>query len=89
VRSSGDRAVFSIRDEGIGISAVDQKRIFQIFERAISKDEVSGLGLGLYIARRIVEAHGGTIGVESEVGKGATFTVELPFEPPTASGGRS
>jgi len=89
VRAQGDRAVLTIRDEGIGISASDQRRIFDLFERAVSKDEVSGLGLGLYIARRIVEAHGGTIRVESEPGKGAAFTVELPFEPPIASGGRS
>lgn len=89
VRSLGDRAVLAIRDGGLGISAGDQKRIFQVFERAVSKDEVSGLGLGLYIARRIVEAHGGTIRVESEIGKGATFTVELPFEPKVAPGGRS
>jgi len=82
VRLRGDRAELAVRDEGIGISAEDQKRIFQVFERAISKDEVSGLGLGLYIARRIVEAHGGSIGVESELGKGATFTVELPVDPP-------
>jgi len=81
-----DRAVLAVRDQGIGISAVDQKRLFQIFQRAISKDEVSGLGLGLYIARRIVEAHGGSIRVDSELGKGATFTVELPVEP-TATGG--
>jgi len=74
----GDRAVLAVRDEGIGISAADQKRIFQIFERAISKDEVAGLGLGLYIARRIVEAHGGSICVASELGMGATFTVDLP-----------
>jgi signal transduction histidine kinase len=89
VRAQGDRAVLTIRDEGIGISASDQRRIFDLFERAVSKDEVSGLGLGLYIARRIVEAHGGTIRVESEPGKGAAFTVELPFEPPIASGGPS
>ena len=88
VRSLGDHAMLAIRDEGIGIAAADHERIFQIFERAVSKDEVSGLGLGLYIARRIVEAHGGTIRVESEPGKGATFTVELPREPTTPPGAR-
>jgi PAS domain S-box-containing protein len=88
VRSRGDRAVLAIRDEGIGISAADQQRIFQIFERAVSKDECSGLGLGLHIARRIVDAHGGAINVESAPGKGATFTVELPLDPPTATGAR-
>lgn len=77
--------MLTIGDEGIGISAADQRRIFQIFERAVSKDECSGLGLGLHIARRIVEAHGGVIN-ESAPGQGATFTVELPLEPPTAIG---
>lgn len=81
VRALEDRALLSVRDEGIGISAVDQKRIFQVFERAVSASEVSGLGLGLYITRRIVEAHQGSIRVESELGKGSTFTLELPFEP--------
>ena len=87
VRSLEDRAVLAIRDAGIGIAAGDQRRIFQIYERAVFKDEVSGLGLGLYIARRIVEAHGGTIRVESEPGDGATFIVELPFAPTTPIGG--
>ncbi len=86
VRSQDDRAVLTIRDHGIGIAAADQRRIFEVYERAVSKDEVSGLGLGLYIARRIVEAHGGTIRVDSEPGKGATFTVELPLVPPIPTG---
>ncbi|MDP2341741.1 MAG: ATP-binding protein [Deltaproteobacteria bacterium] len=80
------RAIFSIRDEGMGIAPSDHERIFQIFERAVSANEVSGLGLGLYIARRIVEAHGGTIGVVSALGQGSTFTVELPREPPGGGG---
>ncbi len=88
VRAFEDRAVVAVRDEGVGVSPVDQKRIFQVFERAISKNEVSGLGLGLYIAHRIVEAHGGAIRVDSELGKGATFTVELPLEAKVGGGGR-
>jgi PAS domain S-box-containing protein len=82
VSSSSTSASFMIRDEGIGIAPKDHERIFGMFERAVSANEVSGLGLGLYIARRIVEAHGGSISVESALGQGATFRVDLPFEPP-------
>jgi len=88
VAATTQRASFTIHDEGVGIAPRDQERIFLIFERAISANEVSGLGLGLYIARRLVEAHGGSIHVESRVGEGATFTVELPREA-TAAGGQS
>lgn len=87
VRAQGARAVLSIRDEGAGIAPADRERIFEAFERAISKDEMSGLGLGLYIARRIVEAHGGKIYVDSEVGKGSAFFVELPVERQFQNGG--
>jgi PAS domain S-box-containing protein len=86
VRGMGDRAVLSVRDEGFGIAPCDQKRIFEAFERAVSKDKVSGLGLGLYIGRCVVEAHGGSIRVESELGRGATFTVELPIDPAARPG---
>jgi len=78
-----DRAVLTLRDEGIGIAPLDQERIFRVYERAVSANEVSGLGLGLYIARRIVEAHGGSIRVASQPGTGAVFTVELPIAPPS------
>ena len=57
-------------------------RIFQRFERAVSSRSYGGLGLGLYIVRQIVEAHGGTISVESTPGEGATFTVDLPLHMP-------
>lgn len=74
----GDEAVLTVADEGIGIPLDDQKRIFQRFERAIGASTVSGLGLGLYICKHIVEAHGGCIGVESEPNKGSRFEVRLP-----------
>jgi signal transduction histidine kinase len=67
-----------VRDQGIGISGADQARIFARFERASSSRHFAGLGLGLYITRKIVEAHGGTIHLESAPGAGSTFTVELP-----------
>jgi signal transduction histidine kinase len=68
-----------VRDAGIGIAPEDHPRIFGRFERAASDRNYGGLGLGLYIARQIVDAMGGRIGVESERGHGATFTVELPM----------
>jgi PAS domain S-box-containing protein len=70
-------AILKVRDEGIGIAKKDQQRIFQRFERAVSATEISGLGLGLYIVQQIVEMHGGTISVESEIGKGSVFIVNL------------
>jgi len=71
------RARLVVRDHGIGIGATDQARIFERFERAVSLD-YGGIGLGLHITREIVRAHGGTIRVESELGEGAAFIVELP-----------
>ena len=73
------KAVLSVADQGIGIAPADQKRIFERFERAVPEGSYDGIGLGLWIAREIARAHGGQIGVESEQGKGATFTVELPI----------
>lgn len=77
-------AVLSIRDQGIGIPPEKVSAIFGKFERAVSLRHYGGLGLGLFVTRQIVEAHGGTIRVESEPGKGATFTVGMPLEPPPA-----
>lgn len=67
-----------VKDEGIGIAPEDQARIFGRFERVTTGRQYPGLGLGLWITRQIVESHGGRIEVQSEVGKGATFTVVLP-----------
>jgi signal transduction histidine kinase len=79
---SGDmsEARISIRDCGPGISKADQARIFNRFERAGSIGSYGGLGLGLYITRQIVTAHGGTIDIESEVGNGTTFIIDLPLK---------
>lgn len=74
------KGFFEIRDQGVGIAEADQERIFERFERAISENEVSGLGIGLYISREITKAHGGEIRVESAPTRGATFTVELPLK---------
>ena len=70
-----------VRDRGIGVAADSQLRIFERFERAVSAEHYGGLGLGLYICRRIVEAHQGSIGVASPPGAGATFQVDLPGDP--------
>lgn len=69
-----------VADQGMGIAPEHHSRIFERFERAVEGRTISGLGLGLYITRQIIEAHGGTIRVESEVGKGATFIVSLPMQ---------
>jgi signal transduction histidine kinase len=69
---------FTFRDGGPGISRSDRERIFRRFERLVPADDISGLGLGLYIVRELVEAHGGTVRVESEPGDEAAFCVELP-----------
>jgi PAS domain S-box-containing protein len=79
IRDGAYFAQLSVRDHGIGIAPEDQKRIFRQFERAENVHTISGLGLGLYITKQIVEAHGGTIAVTSEPGEGSTFTVELPL----------
>jgi signal transduction histidine kinase len=70
--------MISVRDHGIGISAEHLGRLFQRYQRAVSAQNFGGLGLGLYIVRVIVEAHGGTVHAESRIGEGATFVVELP-----------
>jgi signal transduction histidine kinase len=80
VRPSGvGAAVLSVSDRGIGIAPEDQERIFGRFERAVSASSVGGLGLGLYIVKKIVEAHGGRITVQSALGQGSTFSVTLPL----------
>ena len=72
-------ARLTVRDEGIGISTEDQDRIFDRFERAVSVRSYGGMGLGLYIAQQIVDAHGGRIQVRSARGEGSTFMVDLPM----------
>jgi signal transduction histidine kinase len=72
----------SVRDYGRGIAPEDQVRIFEPFRRLRGTGHLPGSGLGLAICRRIVTAHGGVIGVESRLGKGATFSFTLPDRPP-------
>lgn len=79
VYQDSERACVEVRDQGIGITPENQKRIFQQFERVSASHAVAGLGLGLFISEQIVLAHGGRIEVESEVGQGSTFRVSLPL----------
>jgi PAS domain S-box-containing protein len=74
------QATLAVRDRGPGIPEAEQQRIFERFARAAPRG-VGGMGLGLYITRQIVEAHGGRIRIESQPGQGATFLVELPIRP--------
>ena len=67
-----------VTDQGLGISPENLARIFERFERAISATSISGLGLGLFISREILNAHGGDISVTSELGKGSQFIVKIP-----------
>ncbi|MBI5597613.1 MAG: ATP-binding protein [Elusimicrobia bacterium] len=73
------RFVFTFADEGIGISPQDRPNIFtRFFRSAAVRDSIPGSGLGLSLVKAVVERHDGTVGVESEPGRGATFLVELP-----------
>jgi signal transduction histidine kinase len=72
-------ARISITDQGIGIASEDQARIFERFGRAEPSRNYGGLGLGLWIARAVVEAHAGGLTVASVLGRGSTFTVMLPL----------
>jgi PAS domain S-box-containing protein len=78
IDSDDVRVRLRIRDHGIGIAPHDLEHVFERFGRAVSDRHYGGFGLGLWLVRQIVEAHGGSISVKSRVGRGSTFTVELP-----------
>ena len=84
VEAAGRGARCTVTDRGLGIAPEDRDRIFARFVRAAPSQRYGGLGLGLYVARSIVESHGGTIEVESAPGNGSRFTIELPLEVPEA-----
>ena len=71
-------AAIRVSDQGVGIAPDDRARVFEQFVRVGDRTRTPGLGLGLYITKQLVEAHGGTISVESALGEGSTFTVALP-----------
>ena len=76
---AGSEAVIRVSDQGIGIPPEDLPRLFEPFHRAANVEGLPGTGLGLVIAKQAVEMHGGTISVESALGRGTTFTVRLPL----------
>ncbi len=79
----GNEFLISVSDHGIGISAADSERLFEPFARLetlVRGSAIQGIGLGLVVCKRLVEAHGGRIWVESEPGKGSTFYFTLPFQ---------
>jgi len=77
-KKENNAVVFSFRDNGMGISEADKKRIFEVFERGNSKqsNQFPGFGIGLHFVQRVVKAHGGTISVQSEVGKFTELTIK-------------
>jgi signal transduction histidine kinase len=78
-----DAAWVAVTDSGIGIPAEELESIFEPFRRSsTTRDAIPGVGLGLAVGRRIIEAHGGHIEVQSQLGVGTTFRVRLPREPP-------
>ena len=80
IKTSEETVTLSVRDQGIGIPREQREKIFERFYRAVAPHQRAfpGLGMGLYIVADIVKHHGGTITVESEMGKGSTFQVTLP-----------
>lgn len=91
--SSNHQALLRVKDTGEGMTPEDAERVFDRFfraDRARTHDSIQrGTGLGLSICRAIVEAHGGTIEVESTLGRGSCFTVRMPLHTPAADGERS
>jgi signal transduction histidine kinase len=80
LREDGESCTIEIADNGIGMEAEDAETLFEMFFRLERTRSIEGLGLGLYISKGIVDAHGGSIHVESEPGKGSRFVVTLPLE---------
>jgi len=79
-RRDGDAVHVAVRDTGIGIAAEDMPRLFQSFQQFGEASEKRGSGLGLFIAKQIVQAHGGRIWAESQVGQGSVFHITLPLQ---------
>ncbi|MBW4615524.1 MAG: sensor histidine kinase [Desmonostoc vinosum HA7617-LM4] len=77
--------IFQVKDRGIGIPAIDQKRLFEPFYRGSNINKKPGNGLGLSVIKTLVDLHGGQIAVESKVDAGTTFTIRLPFVKQTSA----
>jgi signal transduction histidine kinase len=88
--AAGEWAVLSVRDEGIGIPAADLPHVFERFQRGTNViGAIAGTGIGLASACQIVQLHGGSINVESQEGRGSTFTLRLPFPTARSTAARS
>jgi len=79
VEQVGSRARLWVRDQGIGVAEADRARIFDRFERAVPERNYGGFGIGLWLARLVAEAHGGSLRLEGPPGGGSTFVLELPL----------
>jgi signal transduction histidine kinase len=85
VSGEGSTGILVVRDYGMGLAPPDRERVFGKFERAVSVRHYGGLGMGLFIVKQVVEALGGSVEVESELGSGARFIVQLPIGGPPAA----
>lgn len=85
---AGDELVLAVSDQGLGMSPKVQSRLFEPFRRGLSREGIPGVGLGLFIVRRIVEAHHGRIEVKSAAGVGSTFRAFLPASSAAPEGSR-
>ncbi len=85
VHCEPERVEFRVQDEGIGIPKDDQARLFEVFHRARNVGDIRGTGLGMAIVKRAVDALGGSIDFESQVGVGTAFVVNLPATPDSSS----
>lgn len=79
IKVEGDMARLEVRDEGPGIAREHQERIFNRFEQVSPKNHLGGLGVGLFVSKAIIEAHEGSLKLESDLGKGAKFIITLPL----------
>jgi len=80
-RAEGSELVVEVEDHGTGLSEEEQERVFKPYHRVEQdRQRFTGLGLGLAISKQIVEAHGGRIRVESQLGRGSTFSFSLPVK---------
>lgn len=79
LKTKDKKALIEVEDQGMGIDPENHNKIFERYERVVAANEISGLGIGLFISREIIQAHHGKLWVDSKVGQGSTFSMELPL----------